>query len=275
MPAINPRPARASKSVEAPRYTIGTLVTDRELYAAMRETFLTRGFTEDIAEYIYIDNTQAEQTSAYRGLNAMLDAARAPLVILCHQDVRLTGDGRDTLDARIAELEARDPDWAVAGNAGGSAPGRLALRITDPHGSDQKVGDFPERVATLDENFLVVRRNSRVGFSHDLGGFHLYGADLCLHADTMGRTCYVIDFHLHHLSPGNKDAIFASAEHDFRLKWSKALRPRWLQTTCTLLHLTGSPARHSFGRLIDGPLSRFARHAPKARGWKHLKKFSA
>lgn len=259
----------AGKRPQTPRYTIGTLVSDEAHYQKMRETFGARGFTDDIAEFIYIDNTCATQTDAFRGLNAILDAARAPRVILCHQDVRLLDDGCQALDARLADLDTRDPHWAVAGNAGGAALGRLALRITDPHGVDQKVGSFPERVTTLDENFLIVRRESRVGFSHDLQGFHFYGADLCLHAEIMGCTCYVIDFHLQHLSAGNKDAAFETAEIDFRIKWSKALAPRWLQTTCALVHLSGSPARHTLARVFAKALSRLATRLPRARGWKH------
>lgn len=270
-----PKLVYPSQPPEAPRYTIGTLVSDTMLYETLRETFAAGGFTSDIAEYVYIDNTGPTQTDAYRGLNAILNAARAPIVILCHQDVFLIGDGRTDLDARLAELDALDPNWAVAGNAGGVAPGRLALRITDPHGVDQKVGNLPERVASLDENFLIVRRDSRIGFSHDLQGFHFYGADLCLHAEMMGRSSYVIDFHLSHLSAGKKDKSFAAAEIDFRTKWSKALAPRWMQTTCALVHLSGNPARHTFGRLIDSPLSRIARRLPNARGWKHTKKIPA
>lgn len=259
----------------APRYTIGTLVSNSALYDKMRRSFTVGGFSDDDVEYIYVDNTGTTQTDAYRGLNAILNAARAPIVILCHQDVSLLDDDRHALDARLTELDARDPAWAVAGNAGGVAPGQLALCITDPHGANQRVGELPERVASLDENFLIVRRDSRIGFSHDLEGFHFYGADLCLHADVMGRTCYVIDFHLHHASAGKKDTTFAAAEIDFRIKWSKALSPRWLQTTCALVHLAGSPTRHTFGRLLDGPFARLARRLPKSRGFKPAKKIPA
>ena len=138
----------------------------------------------------------------------MLAAARGRFVILCHQDVRLLGEGRVALDARLADLDARDPTWAVAGNAGGIRPGALALRISDPHGADQRRGLLPCRVASLDENFLIVRREARIGFSRDLSGFHFYGADVCLAADVMGHSCYVVDFHLQHLSPGRKGAEF-------------------------------------------------------------------
>lgn len=90
-------------------------------------------------------------------------------------------------------------------------------------------------------------------FSRDLSGFHLYGADICLVADVLGWSAWVIDFHIEHLSPGRKDASFAEAEVRFREKWSRALRPRWLQTTCTLLRLSGNPVAHAVGGLGQKP----------------------
>jgi hypothetical protein len=262
------RPECSALLAGEPRYAIATLVSDRTHYTQMLASFRAGGFADSDCEYLFIDNTGHNQTDAFRGLNALLNAARAPIVILCHQDVRLLADNRRALDARLADLARRDGHWAIAGNAGGVAPGRLALRITDPHGSNQRVGLFPERVVSVDENFILVRRDARLGFSHDLTGFHFYGADICLHAAHMGLNAYVIDFHLEHLSPGKKSQDFDIAEQAFRAKWSRALSPRWMQTTCALMRLSGGPVRNSIGRIVDAPLSRLARRLPGARGWK-------
>lgn len=250
-----------------PCYSFGSLVTDLKQHDAMRASFAALGFTTADCEYLYVDNTGPEQTDAFSGLNALLNAARAPLVILCHQDVRLLQDGRHSLDDRLAALSGHDPDWAVAGNAGGVAPGVLALRISDPHGRNIHVGDLPERVTSLDENFLIVKRDARIGFSRDLSGFHFYGADICLHAMQMGYTSYVIDFHLEHLSPGNKSEAFAAAEQAFHKKWARALAPRWLQTTCALVRVSGAPGGGLLNRFAAKPLSKLARRLPRARGW--------
>ena len=255
--ALGPWPAAPQLA-----YTIGTLVTDVTLYRSMQRSFVAGGFGEADCEYLAIDNTTPAQTSAHAGLNRVLDAARGRYVILCHQDVRLIGDGRAALDQRLAELELRDPMWAVAGNAGGVAPGRLALRITDPHGADQRVGEFPVRVASVDENFLVVKRAARIGFSRDLGGFHFYGADICLAADVMGSSAYVIDFHLEHLSPGNsKTSSFGDGLAQFERKWSRALRPRWVQTTCALAALSGSAVGLAWRRAVAPRLAKIMRRA--------------
>jgi hypothetical protein len=234
----------------------------------MRRSFISGGFSAGTCEYLAVDNTGTEQMSAYQGLTRILDAARGRSVVLCHQDVRLMAEGRRELELMLSELETLDPAWAVAGNAGGVAPGRLALRITDPHGSDRRVGRLPARVASLDENFIVVKRSSRVGFSRDLEGFHLYGADICLVADVMGYSSYVIDFHLAHLSAGNKQSLaFQEAERDFQAKWSRALRPRFVQTTCALLGLSGGWLGRVASRLLAWPLAKVSRRLPGARGW--------
>lgn len=249
------------------RFTVGTLVTDPDQYRALTASFQDAGFDPDDTEFLFVDNTSADQTDAFAGLNQILNAAQGEYVILCHQDVRLIDD-RAVLETRLAALNDVDPDWAVAGNAGGTGPGRLAIRITDPHGRDRRLGPFPARVSSLDENFIVVRRSARIGFSRDLAGFHFYGADICLSADVMGYAAYVIDFHLDHLSPGRKDQTFARMQGAFRRKWSRALRPRWLQTTCSLVRLAGTPLGQLTGRIAEQPFAKLARRLPGAVAWR-------
>lgn len=234
-----------------PRYTIATLVNDEVQYGAMLASFRAGGFVEPEVEFL----AARAAASAAQGLNALLAAARGSYVILCHQDVRLLEHGRAALDSRLAELTTRDPAWALAGNAGGVAPGRLSMSISDPHGRNRRIGPLPARVMSLDENFILLRADAGLRFSRDLDGFHLYGADICLIADVLGWSAWVVDFHLEHLSPGRKDHTFTEAERRFRAKWSRALRPRWMQTTCTLLRLSGSPLGHAIGTIRHRSLS--------------------
>ena len=257
-PKPTPRPVR---------YSIGTLVTDHALYTEMLASFRAGGFMGEDCEYFAIDNTGASQTSAFHGLNRVLNEANGDFVILVHQDVCLLNDHRAELDLRLAELDRRDPAWGVAGNAGGAGPGRLALRITDGHAANQKVGDLPARVSALDENLLIVRRSARIGFSANLDGFHFYGADLCLAAETLGHSAYVIDFHVHHLSKGNKSPAFYQSERAFRAKWARAFRPRWIQTTCALVYLSGERMTHAVGGVSQRLATKIARRLPGARGF--------
>lgn len=230
---------------ETKAYSIGTLVRDLLEFGCMRQTFINKGFSESDCEYLYIDNRIEEQTSAYRGLNAILNSARGTYVILCHQDVRIEFDNRADLDARLRELSDKDPLWVLAGNAGGINGHQRVIRISDPYGENQSVGAFPARAVSLDENFIVVRREARLAFSNDLSSFHFYGTDICLHAEMLGYAAYVIDFHLRHLSPGRMGAEFLQAKAAFEAKWTTALRSRLIQTSCTQVAIGSSnlPAR--------------------------------
>jgi GT2 family glycosyltransferase len=231
------------------RFSVCTLVTRHDQYQEMLDSFRAGGFTPANSEFIYVDNSQANKYDGYAATNRFLHVARGEYVILCHQDIRLHADKLEALDRRIEELNALDPRWAVLGNAGGVRPGCLAIRITDPHGENVRNGRFPARVASLDENFMLVRRRANLSVSCDLKGFHFYGTDLCLIAGILGHTCYVVDFHLWHIGgesqPGKpKSQAFKSdyplSRTRFIEKYRRAFAPRWIQNTGTTLFVSGS-----------------------------------
>lgn len=221
----------------SPRFSICTLVTDVEEYHEMVASMQQGGFGGIDCEYLYVDNSRSNVADAFEGYNLFLTEAQGNYVLLCHQDILLLDDNRSLLERRLQELDALDPAWGLCGNAGVTHSGRLALRLTDPHGANQALGPFPSRVATLDENFIIVRRDANLGLSHDLAGFHLYGADLCIIAEIMGRSAYVIDFHLVHKSGGTPNARFYEGRVEMMKKYARALRPRAIATTCTNLRL--------------------------------------
>jgi hypothetical protein len=230
-------------------FTIGALVSDHERYAEMRQSFETFGFTEPDCEFIAIDVTGEDKVSPYLGLNTLLSAAQGAHVILCDDHARLIEDGRPQLEACIAELDEMDPLWAVAGSVGGVGPGRHSIRITDPTGADQRVGQFPAKAMSLDERFLVVRRQMRVGFSADLDGQEFYGTDICLVAEVMGLSAYVIDFHTECMKDLAPDAALFAEEKRFRDKWMRVMRSRHIQTPRRLLHLGTASAIAIPGRV--------------------------
>jgi len=249
-----PEPRRADELPKgAIRFSICTLVTDRDEYAEMVESFRERGFGGPDCEFLYLDNSKRNGFDAFAGYNLFLTRAAGDYLILCHQDILLLDQGRSALEKCLAELDSLDPAWALCGNAGGVAGGTLAIRISDPHGADVAIGTFPARAAAIDENFIVARRDANLALSHDLKGFHLYGADLCIVADVLGRTAYVIDFHLRHKSAGKTDAGFYAARRAAIAKYRRAFRTRWIRTTCTTFLVSGLPL---LGRVLPSRLGR-------------------
>jgi len=226
-----------------PRFSICTLVTRQDEYAGMVESFVAHGFSPADCEYLYIDNSESNHFDAFSGYNVFLSEARGDFIILCHQDIVLLDDGRPELERRLDELTAQHPRWALCGNAGGVAFTRLAIRISDRYGDDQSSGPFPAPATALDENFIVVRREANLAVSHDLSGFHFYGADLCVVADFLGRSAWVIDFHLRHNGVGKSSdrASFYQQRTDVARKYRRAFRSRWAVTTVTYFFLSGSP----------------------------------
>ena len=97
----------------------------------------------------------------------------------------------------------------------------------------------------LDENFLLVRREANLAVSRDIDGFHLYGTDLCLIAQFLGYSAYVVDFHLRHLSSGPKGSSYQTIRSALIAKHSRALRPRMVTTTTTVVYLGGPRALRS------------------------------
>lgn len=222
-----------------PTISVCTLVTRWDEYEIMRASFLAHGFADYCTEYLVVDNTRGNTADAYRAINAFLQEASAPYIIICHQDVELIDDGLVDLEQQIADMTARDPTWGVLGNAGSTPDGRRVMRLSDPHGSDQHPSDLPAIVTALDENFLLVRREANLAVSRDLSGFHHYGHDLCIVADVLGWSSYVIDFHLLHKSAGSLDNSFRVSRRATVNKYSRAFRPRCIAGTTQQAYLIG------------------------------------
>jgi hypothetical protein len=222
-----------------PTFSVCTLVTRAEQYGRMLQSFKARGLGADNAEFIIVDNRQGNSFDAYNDLNTLMATARGRYIICCHQDVELIGHGAVELEAKLEELSASDPKWAVAGNAA-IGPHGAAFRISDPSGENQNSGIFPSLVYSLDENFLVFRAEARTGLSVDLGGFHLYGTDACLQAELRGLKDYVIDFHLRHHSPGIVEASYFECLRRREENYSAAFRSRRLRASIKTAYNTSS-----------------------------------
>ena len=223
------------------KYSICTLVTNIDEYETMLQSFKQKGFDETNSEFLYIDNIKKNAFDAYSGLNHFLTNASGRYAILCDQDIILEHDNEQDLDQCLSELNKQDASWSLAGNAGGVNLAELAIRITDPGGTS-KIGTFPSKVGSLDENFIVVNQKNRICLTGDLKGFHLYGSDICLIADILGFNAYVINFHLQHNSPGNKDSSFYKSEKALVSKYQNAFKLRLIKSSCTKIFISHSKA---------------------------------
>lgn len=250
MSAIVTRNIGAANGPVLPKFSICTLVTDWNLYQQMLDSFMEAGFTVDIAEYLYIDNRVTNTIDAYDGINKFLSIAQGRYVILCHQDILLGYDRIEQLEKCISQLNDLDPNWALLGNAGGVHIGRLALRISDPHCANIRTGGLPAKVQSLDENFILIRKDANLGTSRDLSGFHLYGLDLCLLSVIRGYSAYVVDFHLRHLGPGKFNEDFHVCKNLLIKKYQKILPWKFYQTTCIFLYLSGNSI---LNRILNNP----------------------
>jgi len=231
-----------SLSQKAPShdFTVCTLVTNHDEYQEMIASFQKGGFNENNTDFLYIDNSQTNLEDGYTGLNKFLNEATGNYIILCHQDILLSFDTIDTLYGRIDEMNQRDPHWAILGNAGFAGLSEKYYRISDPWQMDTTIGKLPAKVKSLDENFLVIKKEANLALSRDLKGFHMYGADMCTIASLLGWNAYVINFHLYHKSAGNCNESFARSREAFMTKYTRTLAPLYLRTTCTTMIITSS-----------------------------------
>jgi hypothetical protein len=228
-------------------FSICTLVTDAAEYLEMQDSFVANGFAPDLCEYLYIDNSKQNTFEAYAGLNRFLHEAKGKYIILCHQDILLKSHGIGELRSRIAELDSLDPNWAAIGNAGSVNIKYRSVHIIQTSGKSNHEEYLPIKVQTLDENFIVVKNGANLALPNDLRGFHFYGADICLIADVLGYSCYVVDFKLIHKSEGNDNQEFYQLKRAFIRKYSRAYRARFIGTTITRFYLSGNKLQNALG----------------------------
>lgn len=218
-------------------FTICTLVRSQEKYDRLIASFVRCGFTPENSEFVAADNRETNHFDGYSWQKALLAEARGRFVVFCHDDIELLEAGHGHLLAALSSLDKTQPDWLLAGVAGGRyRPAKhhrrfLRMRISDPWGDDRRMGEVPGQVETLDECFILMRRARPVVGSYDLHGFHFYGPDLCLQAELSGGSAHVIDFHLRHHGGGTKDASFEDSRERFIEKYRKIYPGRSLHCT--------------------------------------------
>lgn len=222
-------------------FSICTLITDNDEYQLMKESFVQQGF-DDGCEYIVADNISSNAFNAYRAIRGFLQAAKGEYIIIVHQDVRCL-DNIQKLVSVLGSLQQKDSKWAVCGNAGASGYKKMYYHLNN-NGDVKKSGRLPQRVYSLDENLLIIKSSANLTVSADLENFHLYGTDICIIADFLGYTSYVVEFMVNHLSKGNLDQLEKHVPA-FVEAYSHKLRERFVQTTCTKFYIGGNKITNS------------------------------
>ncbi|MFT4020746.1 MAG: glycosyltransferase family A protein [Acinetobacter sp.] len=213
----------------------------------MVESAKRAGFDTDDVEFLYFDNKNSNQYDGYSGINRALREAKGEYLIFCHQDILFQYDSREDLENNLKQLEQQDANWAIAGNAGKNEKGDTYIRISDPHYTNLKEGTFPAQVMSLDENFLILNRKHNLSTSAKImKGFHLYAIDLCQNAKLLGLKSYVIDFHLHHKSPGNVDQSYFAVQQAYMDMQYQRKQPQYFWAMCSHFYVSNHPLKNIF-----------------------------
>jgi hypothetical protein len=223
------------------QFCICTIVTNMEEYGIMKASFEKVGFNIG-CEYLIADNTSGNTFDGYNAIRRFLQESKAIYTIIVHQDVRCE-DNVESLQECLNTLNNKDKNWAICGNVGGVGYNNIVYHIKN--NGIRKTEGLPQKVSSLDENFLVIKTCKQLAISNDVDGFHYYGSDLCIVADFLGYNSYVIPFMVQHLSKGNLKDLYL--KKPFFLKaYGKKLRPRFIQTSCDKFYLANSDKQNKF-----------------------------
>jgi hypothetical protein len=222
------------------KFSVCTIANDLSEYEIMKKSFELCGFTTD-CEYLLADNSKENLFNAYDAIRRFISESKAEYILMVHQDVRCL-DHREILEKCLDQLSTIDSNWGICGNAGAIGYHQDIMYI-DNDGIILRSRNLPAKVTSLDENFLIIKASSGITVSNNFSDFHLYGTDLCLIADILGYTCYVIPYLVKHLSHGNQQELLKHVD-GFVKSYGKKLRSRYIQTTCTKFYLSNSPFKN-------------------------------
>ena len=160
--------------------------------------------------------------------NTGLKQTVAPIVAFVHQDVYLPIGWLGRVMSQIAELEKKDPNWAVIGVWGICPDGRYSGRVWCTGGGREHVGQITEttEAASIDEIVIIVNNRHQLSFDESLPGYHLYATDIIRTARSKGLRSYIITAPVVHNSRKNPrplDKHYFAAYRYMQRKWSAEL----------------------------------------------------
>lgn len=133
-------------------------------------------------------------SSAAEAYNRALQATSAPIIVFAHQDVYLPRGWDEILAARIREVTAIDPDWALIGAFGVGLDGAHHGPVWSSSLGQivGRVSALPQPVQSYDEMLIVLRRASGLRFDEGLPGWHMYGTDIVTQARARGLGAWAV-----------------------------------------------------------------------------------
>jgi hypothetical protein len=166
-------------------------------------------------------------SSAASAYNAGIAQAQGEYLVFVHQDVFLAEGWVAKFQETLEYLARYDPNWGVLGMWGMSPSGGGVGYLYCTAGIRLLGESFHgcKEVRSLDEVLLIIRKSSGLRFDEAIGGFHMYGTDICLEAERRGMKSYAISaFGIHNSNGyGMLPWAFWRSFFQMRLKWRTAL----------------------------------------------------
>ncbi len=168
-----------------------------------------------------------DYSSAAVAYNSGLDATASDVIIFAHQDVYFPQPWFNQLQAGIRAIEQTDDKWGVIGVYGVTDTGSHVGHCWSS-GLGVDLGakfSLPQRVASIDELVIILRRSSGLRFDENLPGFHLYGTDIVKTSLASGSSAYVIHAPVVHNSNPVKtlSGAYSDAYRYMQRKWKESL----------------------------------------------------
>jgi 2-polyprenyl-3-methyl-5-hydroxy-6-metoxy-1,4-benzoquinol methylase len=256
------------------KISVVSCVNDFGKYNSCVRSSFQQELRDGTVELLPIDNT-SNGFSAPAALNKGLKRAIGDLVVFCHQDVIFPQRWTEKLFEQISIAEKTHKNWGVLGTFGIARNGLPAGHIIGC-GVHFYCPPLPAEVQSLDEHCLIIRKDSGLEFDENLGGFHLYGADICIQAMAKGLTNFAIDACAEHLSPGGKlNADFYEVMDKLYNKWKYKNPPlAVIETTCKVCRLQAGLKGRVAYEIVQWKRKRRRKKMRKPRVGIHLSKLS-
>lgn len=177
-------------------------------------------------DYVMIDNTARQFSSAAGALNYGLSKSTGEVVVFLHQDMEFLNPM--VLDNIYNYIIAHKD--TIIGSAGVKQKKNSSDKTPILSSMKNEYGRYdtlkaPEKVFTLDECLIACHRNCMEKISFDekiCDGWHLYAADLCIQAQAFEKmSVYAVPMDVWHKSSGCADKAYYTTQKKLAAKYKK------------------------------------------------------